>query len=53
MSRAFIGMPAFPVGAKVALNDPQLRSNLDSELRDARAGPDLHHTRARARELPE
>jgi len=40
MSRAFIGMPAFPVGAKEALNNPQLRSNLrhaTTTIRDKRA----------------
>jgi len=40
MSRAFIGMPAFPVGAKEALNDPQLRSNLrhaTTTIRDKRS----------------
>ena len=40
MSRAFIGMPAFPAGAKEALNNPQLRSNLrhaTTTIRDKRA----------------
>jgi L-lactate dehydrogenase complex protein LldF len=40
MSRAFIGMPAFPVGAKEALNNPLLRSNLrhaTTTIRDKRA----------------
>lgn len=40
MSRAFIGMPAFPVGAKEALDNPQLRSNLrhaTTTIRDKRA----------------
>ena len=40
MSRAFIGMPEFPVGAKEAINDPQLRSNLrhaTTTIRDKRA----------------
>lgn len=40
MSRAFIGMPAFPAGAKEALNNPQLRSNLrhaTTTIRDKRS----------------
>jgi L-lactate dehydrogenase complex protein LldF len=40
MSRAFVGMPAFPVGARDALADSQLRRNLrhaTTTIRDKRA----------------
>jgi L-lactate dehydrogenase complex protein LldF len=40
MSRAFIGMPAFPVGAREALRDSQLRRNLNhatTTIREKRA----------------
>jgi L-lactate dehydrogenase complex protein LldF len=48
MSRAFIGMPAFPVGAHEALGNSQLRSNL------AHATRTIRDKRARAiAELPD
>lgn len=40
MSKAFVGMPAFPVGAKGAIGDSQLRRNLrhaTTTIRDKRA----------------
>jgi L-lactate dehydrogenase complex protein LldF len=48
MSRAFVGMPAFPDGARAALADSQLRSNL------AHATRTIRDKRARAvAELPD
>ena len=41
-TRTFVGMPPFPVGAKTALADSQLRSNIRNATHTIRAKRALH-----------